>query len=144
VLPSKLILTARARADLERWECAGYPRETCGLLVGRATPGARRVLRVVRARNRAAHPEERYELDPGDHVAADREARVLGLSIVGFWHSHPDHPAVPSESDRSAAWEHCSYLIASVSAREVEELRSWITIAGAIQEEELVWVELTV
>ncbi len=133
-----LLLTAQVRADLESWVRAGYPRETCGVLVGREERGLTRVLRAFQAENRVVErARDRYELDPGDFIAADGEARAQGLSVVGIWHSHPDHPAVPSETDRRAAWEGWSYLILSVGAEGVESLRSWSFAAGVFHEEGL-------
>lgn len=133
-----LLLAEQARADLERWVRAGYPHETCGVLVGRNEGGLSRAARAAQARNLSGdRAGERYELDPGDFVAADSAARERGLAIVGIWHSHPDHPAEPSETDRAAAWEGWSYLILSVSARGVEASRSWRLVGGAFQEEKL-------
>ncbi len=133
-----LLLPARARADLEHWVRDGYPHETCGVLVGRDGPGLRRVSSAVQARNlNRERARDRYELDPGDFVAADGAAREQGLSIIGIWHSHPDHPAVPSETDRASAWEGWSYLILSVSGRGLEALRSWKLGGGMFHEEDL-------
>jgi proteasome lid subunit RPN8/RPN11 len=137
-----LLLSARARADLERWVRAGYPRETCGVLVGREERGLIRVHWAVEARNRAEHAGDRYELDPGDYVAADLAARRQALRVVGIWHSHPDHPSRPSETDRRAATENgaltgWSFLILSVGKEGVESLRSWRLDGGTFQEEEL-------
>ena len=64
-------------------------------------------------------------LDPDDLISADLAAREAGLEVVGFWHTHPDHPAHPSETDREAAWDGYSYVILSVSGKRVEDLRSW-------------------
>ena len=133
-----LFLSAQVRADLERWVQAGYPHETCGVLVGGEAAGLSRVLCAIQARNRnGERPGDRYELDPGDHVAADMEARSRGLSIVGIWHSHPDHPAEPSETDRAGAWEGWSYLILSVGAGGVTGLRTWRLVGGLFEEDEL-------
>jgi proteasome lid subunit RPN8/RPN11/molybdopterin converting factor small subunit len=133
-----LLLSADVRAQLERRVRAGYPHETCGLLVGSEQDGGIQVRRAVQARNLVVErARDRYELDPLDHMAADREARAHGLALVGVWHSHPDHPAVPSETDRASAWEGWSYLILSVSARGVEALRSWRLSGGVFQEEEV-------
>lgn len=121
-----LTLPEDARAELETMVRKGYPLETCGLLVGRRASDQVDVRTVVQARNlnreRAA---DRYELDPRDFLAADEHARANGLEIVGVWHSHPDHPARPSETDRTAAWEGWSYMIISVTRDGVADLRSW-------------------
>src|SRR5581483_12403261 len=82
----------------------GYPHEVCGVLLGvmhGIAPGDRREARVAfRARNlNAERPHDRYLMDPADMNAADVAAREQGLEIVGFYHSHPDHPAVASKTD---------------------------------------------
>lgn len=133
-----LHLRESERARLEAWIRAGYPLETCGLLIGRRNGGETEVADVAAARN--AIPEracDRFELHPEDFLKADEAARSRGLSIVGIWHSHPDHPARPSATDRAHAWEGWSYLIASVSAGGVHELRCWRLSDGEFKEEEV-------
>jgi proteasome lid subunit RPN8/RPN11 len=105
---------------------AGYPEETCGVLLGDQSEDAVTVVALTQARNlNREHARDRYELDPKDFLAADETARERKLQIVGIWHSHPDHPARPSETDRARAWEGWSYVIISVTADGVQELRSW-------------------
>ena len=114
----------------------GYPRETCGLLLGVRRDDAHVVSQVRRARNlNVERAEDRYELDPDDFLAADREARAAGVDIVGIWHSHPDHPARPSATDRDGAWPGWSYLIVSVGRDGVEDIRSWRLNGGDFEEE---------
>ncbi|HVQ29373.1 MAG TPA: M67 family metallopeptidase, partial [Vicinamibacteria bacterium] len=88
------------RAEAERMLAhvrAGYPFEACGALLGRSGD----VRRVAPLENRETEkPRVRYAIDPRDLVTLDREARGEGLEIVGYFHSHPDHPARPSETDR--------------------------------------------
>lgn len=121
-----LYLPDEPRSHLEQWIQAGYPNETCGLMLGQQVADRVEVVRVVQARNlNTTRAHDRYELDPRDQMAADLAAREEGLEIVGIWHSHPDHPAEPSETDRQAAWEGWSYLIATVSAEAVTAVRSW-------------------
>ena len=136
-----LLLPAGVRADLERWVRAGYPHETCGLLVGRERLGVMRVQRALEARNLAMDLGQSFELDPGTHLVADREARSQGLAIVGVWHSHPDRPPVPSEADRAAAWKKWSYLILSIGVLPsgsvgLGGVRSWRLVRGVFEEEE--------
>jgi len=105
---------------------AGYPEERCGLLIGYQGEALVRVLELVQTRNlNRERAGDRYELDPDAFLAADIRARAQGMEIVGVWHSHPDHPARPSETDRARAWSGWSYLIVSVGPRGTEELRSW-------------------
>ena len=119
-------LNAALQERLKNWARGGYPRERCGLLLGQARDGVVRVVEVVQARNaNTERAHDRYELDPGDFLRADRQARARRLEIVGIWHTHPDHPARPSATDREQAWEGWSYLILSVDRHGVQALRSW-------------------
>lgn len=121
-----LVLPDHVRARLDAWVRAGHPEETCGLLVGRRAGLRGFVLRAVQARNLARrHRSDKFDLDPVAYVAADRAARAEGLEVIGVWHSHPDHPAAPSEDDRRAAWANHSYLIAAVDEEGVRELESY-------------------
>ena len=130
-------LPAPLRDELEKIAVNGYPNETCGVLVGASTDGQVRVERVFQARNlNTERARDRYVLDPDDLMTADEAAREAGLDIVGFWHTHPDHPALPSETDREAAWDGYSYVILSVSGARVEDLRSWrLNGAGFVEEQ---------
>ena len=112
---------------LEQLARAGYPEETCGLLVGRKEATTVRIERATRAGNLSAERRcDRYVLDPADFLAADEAARRDGLDLLGVWHTHPDHPAIPSATDLAAAWEGFSYLILSVGPSGVAESRVWI------------------
>jgi len=122
--------------SLNAFALQGYPRETCGLLLGVRMGDEHAVTEVRRARNlNVERAKDRYELDPDDFLAADREARAAGLDIVGIWHTHPDHPARPSVTDRDGAWSEWSYLIVSVGREAVGEIRSWRLNGGDFIEE---------
>jgi proteasome lid subunit RPN8/RPN11 len=124
--------------DVQVAVLAGYPREVCGVLVGSILNGVNAVQRIVQARNlNVERARDRYELDPEDYLRADQAARADGLEVVGIWHSHPDHAAAPSETDREAAWENWSYLIAQVSRKGVTDLRSWRLEGDRFVEEDL-------
>lgn len=117
---------------------AGYPYETCGLLIGEQARAGIRVQDVIQAPNlNQERPQARYELDPKALLTADRVAQDRGLEIVGIWHSHPDHPACPSETDRAAAWEGWSYMIVSVTPHGVTEIRSWRLADNKFVEEKI-------
>ncbi|GIW70679.1 MAG: hypothetical protein KatS3mg102_0221 [Planctomycetota bacterium] len=113
------------RAIIEHAE-EGYPAEVCGLLLGRQAEQGCTVECALRARNlEPARARERYELDPRDYLRADEQARAQGLEIVGVYHSHPDHPARPSATDRERAWEGWRYLIVAVAAGRAQQVRAW-------------------
>jgi proteasome lid subunit RPN8/RPN11 len=121
-----LSLRETERRQLAAWAEEAYPHEACGLMLGRHDAGGVEVLEVRRARNlNVARARDRFELDPVDYLAAEQAAAAQGVALVGVWHTHPDHPARPSATDRALAWEGWSYLIAAVSAGKVTDLRSW-------------------
>lgn len=132
--PLRIAERALARIRGEAWR--SYPREACGLLLGRALRDAVRVEDATIGRNRDdEQPERRFLLDPRDWLQAELEAGRRGLEIVGVWHSHPDHPPRPSRTDHEAAWPDLSYLICRVTARRAEDLRSWRLDEGRFVEE---------
>jgi len=94
-----------------------YPHECCGVLLGRMDDdGTRVVTSIARAGNtRTDSPQNRYNIDPKELVRIQREGRQRGEDIIGFYHSHPDHPAQWSQTDLAEAhWFSCSYVITSV------------------------------
>ena len=94
-----------------------YPHECCGVLLGRFDDaGMKTVSRIVRCGNtRADSPHNRDNLDPRELIRIQRQGRERGEDIVGFYHSHPDHPAQWSSTDLAEAhWFGCSYVITSV------------------------------
>jgi proteasome lid subunit RPN8/RPN11 len=94
-----------------------YPHECCGVLLGRfEDDGAKAVSRIARCGNtREDSPHNRYHIDPKELIRIQREGRERGEDIVGFYHSHPDHPARWSSTDLAEAhWFGCSYVITSV------------------------------
>ena len=94
-----------------------YPHECCGVLLGRMEENDQReVVEIVRCENtRDDRPQDRYHIDPRELVRIQRQGRERGLDIVGFYHSHPNHPARWSQTDLAEAhWIGCSYVITSV------------------------------
>ena len=104
-----------------------YPEECAGALVGMNVEGMKIVVDVWRAEN--THEEERsrrFLIEPLRIKEFEERAAERDMDVLGFYHSHPDHPAEPSEYDREHAWPGWSYVIASVSAENVEDMRSWV------------------
>lgn len=93
-----------------------YPHECCGVLLGQMDGDGRVVSSAVRCGNtRTDSPQNRYHIDPKELVKIQREGRERGEDIVGFYHSHPDHPAQWSKTDLAEAhWIGCSYVITAV------------------------------
>ncbi|HLX10585.1 MAG TPA: M67 family metallopeptidase [Thermoanaerobaculia bacterium] len=124
--PAALAVSAADMAAIGRHAERTYPEECCGFLLGEARDGFTRVARIVPAANeRGDSRHNRFVMSPETVLAAHKEARAAGLAVVGYYHSHPDHPAAPSEFDREHAWPGLSYLIVSVQAGQVDQARSW-------------------
>ena len=113
-------------AELRQHLEAGYPNEACGALVGRAAEELREVVEFHSMRNTVTdRPWDRYALDPLEQLKVQKEAEARGLEIIGFAHSHPDHPAIPSRFDADHGWPFYSYIVASVQKGSLSEARSW-------------------
>jgi proteasome lid subunit RPN8/RPN11 len=116
-----------------------YPHECCGALLGRDAgvversdpakyPVApeREILALYPLVNRRDDsPRNRFSVTSEDVMAAEKAARESGVDVVGWYHSHPDHPARPSEFDRDHAWPWYSYIIVSVQNGAPREMTSW-------------------
>ena len=103
----------------------GYPNEICGLMVGPRGDGT--VTEAKRARNIVvARSRDRYEIDPRDHIRIQREADAAGLDIVGYYHSHPDHPAQASRFDSERAWAGYVYVIVAVREGKPEDANAFV------------------
>ena len=123
---SRLAIPARHLHAAGQHAAASYPDECCGVLIGRILGDSTVVERLLPADNeRDDSRHNRYLINPETVLAAHKEARALGLDVVGYYHSHPDHPARPSEFDREHAWPGVSYLIVSVEKGKVADARSW-------------------
>ena len=116
-------LWARIREHLE----AGYPYEQCGILVGR-TLGEDVVVEAIRESQNLVvdRKADRYEIDPRDQLVAERDLAVSGRVVVGYYHSHPDHPARPSETDAAFAWPRTVYVIVSIEKGAAKAATAWV------------------
>jgi proteasome lid subunit RPN8/RPN11 len=132
-IPEELIHAIRDHAERD------YPHECCGALLGRAAAGAegssvetREVVALRAAANRreAKAAPRRFLITADDYRSIEREARERALELLGFYHSHPDHPARPSEYDREHALPWYSYVIVSVCAGRAgstpADITSWV------------------
>ncbi len=116
-IPRPLVETMEAHAAED------YPYEACGLLVGRPDG---RVVEIHRTPNvEPTRRHDRYLVDPRTYRRVERSADERGLRILAVYHSHPDHPARPSETDRQRAWPDFVYIVLRVTARGVEEWTAW-------------------
>jgi len=104
-----------------------YPEECCGALLGRFVDGLAVVELAWPIVNvRPDTRRRRFLVDPRDYLTVEREAARRGLEVLGFYHSHPDHPALPSEFDRQHAWPNLHYVIVEVDAGVPREITSWL------------------
>ena len=119
-----------SQSDLNRIRKHGeedYPYECCGFLFGETTSEAKSVMKVHPVLNSrdAENRHNRYLITPQEFLKAERKARDEGLDIIGFYHSHPDAEARPSQYDLDYSWPVYSYLIVSVKNREARAATSW-------------------
>jgi proteasome lid subunit RPN8/RPN11 len=122
---------------------ADYPNECCGILLGDLDGAQKKVREVVPLKNlrhdvaRAqellplAEPgreseRNRFLIDPLEQLRVEKDARARRLDVLGYYHSHPDHPARPSDYDRNHAWPWYSYVIVSVERGEPKDVTSWV------------------
>lgn len=130
-----LVISNSDLATLRRHGEQTYPHECCGVLLGEADEAVKTVRAVIPCGNtRTDSPQNRYNIDPHELVRVQREARERGWEILGFYHSHPDHPARWSTTDLDEAhWLGCSYVITSVVQGSAEDTNSFL-LAGDSEE----------
>ena len=128
----KLTISGELAEKIRKHAAETYPHECCGALLGRDVmsnenrPGSREVLDCLPLTNRRDDsPRNRYSVAPLDVVDADRVSQARGMNLIGWYHSHPDHPARPSAYDRDYAWPWYSYVIVSVHSGVPKEMTSW-------------------
>ena len=115
---------AQIRAHGER----DYPFECCGLLIGRFESDRRKMVIETYTISNAREEEakrNRFLIRPGELMRGEKHARENGLDVVGFYHSHPDDRAVPSQYDLEHAWPTYSYIVVAVIKSQAADLRSW-------------------
>jgi proteasome lid subunit RPN8/RPN11 len=117
-----LIITAEVGAAIRRHGEETFPHECCGALVG----GPDAVLDVVPLPNTTEEgPRRRFLVRPSDYKLAEERARQQGAELLGFYHSHPDHPARPSQFDLDHAWPTFAYIIVSVMSGRAGDMTVW-------------------
>src|SRR5271154_5601030 len=123
-----LRLTEQVYGTIRRHGEETYPHECCGVLLGRSEDGVNAVEDAIRAGNtRTDSAHNRYHIAPQELVKIQRLGRERGLDIVGFYHSHPDHPAQWSQTDFAEAhWLGCSYVITAVEKGTAQVTNSFL------------------
>lgn len=129
---SPVILTFAQARKIEADGTNSYPNECCGILYGKdqVVDGElkRVVIRLEDVDNGFESDEQyhRFSITPETLMRAEKESASRGEMVLGFYHSHPDHPARPSEYDRTHAWPFYSYVIVSIAKGEAVDMTSWV------------------
>lgn len=123
----KIHMSAELAEKIRQHGIETYPHECCGALLGKDQNGeGREIVAVLKLANqRDDSPRNRFSVAPRDVIDADKAAQANGLEVVGWYHSHPDHPAKPSQYDREHAWPWYSYVILKVEKGAAREMTSW-------------------
>lgn len=123
-----ITLDAERLAEIRRHGVADYPYECCGLLLGRYEQDGRKVVLetypISNAREESAK-RNRFLIRPEELLKGERYASSRNVEVVGFYHSHPDSPAVPSQYDLEHAWPTYYYIIVKTTASDAVDLFSW-------------------
>jgi proteasome lid subunit RPN8/RPN11 len=135
-----LKLTATTYEALRAHSEETYPHECCGVLLGRSEDGVNSVEAAVRAGNtRTDSAHNRYNIAPRELIGIQRRGRENGWDIVGFYHSHPDHPAQWSVTDLAEAhWLGCSYVITAVAGGVAAQTNSFLLTGAGEDDKALV------
>ena len=104
-----------------------FPDECCGFLYGTEhSDGSRIIIKILRVNNsKTGDKKRRFEISGKDYMQAEKFALENNMLLLGVYHSHPNHPAIPSEHDRIAALPYFSYVILSVKPQIIDHIRSW-------------------
>jgi len=123
-----LVLPRELEAQIRAAALARYPDECCGILIGEIDDAGTKTVRRAEEISNAREDGEKYHrflITPEEMLRALESARAARLEVVGFYHSHPDHPAIPSDFDREHALPFYSYVIVSVQKGKAAEITSW-------------------
>ena len=140
---TRLLLAPPQLESIRHHGARDYPSECCGVLLGKVEGHAKHVVEVVALKNLRHDPSRaqellpvddpaketernRFLLDPLGQLRVEKDARARGLEVLGYYHSHPDHPARPSIYDREHAWPWYSYVIVSVERGVAKDLTCWV------------------
>jgi proteasome lid subunit RPN8/RPN11 len=123
-----LLLSSELEAEIRTAGESAYPDECCGILIGGIDNEERKIVTRTEAVNNSREDGEKYHrflITPEEVFRAEQTARAAKLELIGFYHSHPDHPASPSEYDREHALPFYSYVIVSVENGSAKDITSW-------------------
>lgn len=123
--PLKARLAQTAEAAIRQHGRVGYPHEVCGILLGRLGLPLLVLEAIPCVNANTERAADRYLLEPKEQLQVEKDARARGLDVVGYYHSHPDHPSKASETDRAQSWESLLYLILAVENSRDTSLQGW-------------------
>jgi proteasome lid subunit RPN8/RPN11 len=131
-----IVIEQKPLEEMHQDALQSFPDECCGFFLGKETGEERAVTNILVVNNsKEGDKRRRFEISPKDYLNAERFADENKLQLLGVYHSHPNHPAIPSENDRVAAQPYFSYIIISVKENEIADIRSW-QLNGNFQFEE--------
>jgi proteasome lid subunit RPN8/RPN11 len=136
-----IVLEARAEAGIRGHAASAYPDECCGALVGTSGLAGRVVTDAWPLANAAGEPSHRFVVSASDYRQAEMRTRQEGVTLLGFYHSHPDAPAEPSPYDLRQAWPNFDYIIVSVVRAEPGHITCWRLREdrSAFESEDITW-----
>ena len=104
-----------------------YPHECCGAMIGHNQKELKKVTKIVRIKNHSSEDKRRrFKITSEDYQFVEKLALQHSLDLLGFYHSHPDHPAIPSKTDEKYAWPFFSYIILSINKMQPQECYSYL------------------
>ena len=136
-----ILIEAQAKNSMYEDATKAFPDECCGFMYGSENEECNRVVSIALPVHNASleNKRRRFEISPKDYLKAENYALEHDLQLLGIYHSHPDHPAIPSEHDRIAAQPWFSYVIISVQQGKVDHTRSWILNSQSQFDEETIY-----
>jgi proteasome lid subunit RPN8/RPN11 len=122
-----IVVESSALAEMKTHALQTFPDECCGFLYGTEQgDGSRMITKILEVNNsKTGDKKRRFEISGKDYMLGEKFALENDLLLLGIYHSHPKHPAIPSEHDRIAALPYFSYVILSVSPENIDHIRSW-------------------
>ncbi len=131
--------------ELKKDAILSFPDECCGFILGKENGEERVIEEIIVVQNsKEGDKRRRFEISPLDYLKAEQHAEAKNLILLGVYHSHPNHPSIPSEHDRVVAQPFFSYIILSVSENELVSIQSWVLNEEFQFEEEKVLVFNTI
>ncbi|MCG6920012.1 MAG: M67 family metallopeptidase [Acidobacteria bacterium] len=121
--PRPVRLTRAVLEEIRAEATRAYPHEACGALIGPAPGEVRETLALPNQDEDS--PRTRFAVSPRDYMAVESAADARGVRLLGFWHSHPDHPARPSATDRRYAWEGLLTIVIAVERGTPRDITAW-------------------